>query len=421
MKTQNRLTWTAICIALYFALSKTYGAFASSVEASAAVAQVKDSIVAYTFGQKMAHGNIVPTIMFWLFAFVMFLLWRKPVWDKIKGAGGSGTSTAALVFALAVAFTNTACMGPAKVLPLEKVGPNETAFVIPLEGQTSNQAKFESVEFLNAHKVMSKQIEIPVRERSTGRWSGDYEWIPTVRVIKVDRSLVTREWTKGGASGTSKKDEALSVASLDGINFHLGVNMTASILEEDAPTYLYWHGQKTLAEVVDTNIRGYLQGIMADEFGKLNLEKCKSEKANIFKKANDEAIAKFKGVGITISYVGSSQGFLYDDAAIQNKINETQTAEMSIQVADKKNQEQTKLNLAIVSKAIADRQAAEEYAKAASAQSAKIALDIDKIRAEAMLEAAKNLPNMKGQLPSVMPAGSTLLFGFDKPFSSPQK
>ncbi|MEI8360482.1 MAG: hypothetical protein WCH13_18615, partial [Deltaproteobacteria bacterium] len=191
--------------------------------------------------------------------------------------------------------------------------------------------------------------------------------------------------------------------------------------EEDAPTYLYWHGQKTLAEVVDTNIRGYLQGIMADEFGKLNLEKCKSEKANIFKKANDEAIAKFKGVGITISYVGSSQGFLYDDAAIQNKINETQTAEMSIQVADKKNQEQTKLNLAIVSKAIADRQAAEEYAKAASAQSAKIALDIDKIRAEAMLEAAKNLPNMKGQLPSVMPAGSTLLFGFDKPFSSPQK
>jgi hypothetical protein len=405
----KRVFLSVLSVVLYLIMSGVWTMVGDSINAAAAVNQVKDSVVAYSFGQQMARGNFVPTILLLALFGTLLLLWWKPIVKLIRTAG---TGVAGLLL-VGVLLSTTGCMGPAKVLPLEVVGPNETAFVIPMEGDSTKQAKFESVDFLKAHKVLSKRIEIPVRERSTGRGWWSYEYIPMARVIRVDRNLVTREWTSDDKSGTTIKNEALSVASLDSINFHLGVNMTASILEEDAPLYLYWHGQKPLAEVVDSNVRGYLQGIMANEFGKRTLEAGKKEKAEIFNLANTETITKFKKVGITISYVGAAGGLMFDDPAIQTKINETQTAEMSVQVAQKKNLEQAQLNIAVVSKAVADRQAAEEFAKAADAQTRKLELDIKMVQAQATKIAADK---WKGDVPaSVVPQGSQFLFGLDKP------
>jgi hypothetical protein len=417
MKIGLRVFLSVVVLVVLSLAGNFYSGVKTNIEAAAAVGQVKDSVVGYSFAQQMARGTFLPSYgVLYLIALALFVwIWWKPFARAVREEKNSNVALIALAL-LGVVSTTTGCMGPAKVLPLETVGPNETAFVIPMEGDSSNQAKFESVDFLRDHKVLSKRVEIPVRERSTGRWPGDFEWINTVRVIKVDRQLVTREWTKSGASGTSSKDEALSVASLDSINFHLGVNLTAFITEEDAPAYLYWHGMKPLSDVVDSNVRGYLQGIMANEFGKLKLEDCKIQKAAIFQKANDETIKKFREVGITISYVGSAQGFIYDDPAMQQKINETQTAEMQVKVATQKALEQVELNRAIVSKAIADRQAAEEFAKAADAQKAKVALDIEMVKAQAELAAANNLKDFKGQLPSVLPQGAPLLFGLDGGF-----
>lgn len=413
MKNSSRIIATILAIlALNFSTSM-WNAFKAPVEAAAAVEQAKDSILAYTFAQQMARGNIVGPMIIGLFLFVIFLIWRKPLSAAIRGWRGV-SSAMGLLFVLSAAMTITSCgvLGPAKVLPLKTVGPNETAFLIPLEGDSTKQAKFESVDFLKTHKVMSKQIEIPVRQYDTGRMPWDFKWIPTVRLITVDRSLVTREWIEG-STDNDKKNDALSVASLESINFHLGVNLTAYITEEDAPTYLYWHGTKKLEEVVDTNVRGYLQGVMSDEFGKLRLEDGKVRKASIFTAANTMTITKFKEVGITISYVGSAKGFMYDDPLIQARINETQTAEMNVEVARKKNLEQIELNKAIVSKAVADRQAAEEFQKAAEAQSSKIELDIRMVQAQATAAAAEK---WNGQMPmSILPQGSQLLFGLDKP------
>ncbi len=411
MKTSSRFFASVVAILVYFIANGIYGVFQTGLEAGIAVKQVNDSVVTYSLAQQMARGNLVSGGLLLLLVLIVIVLWWKPVARLLGGTKNGPTTALSLLFVVGT-LLNTAC-GPAKVMPLDTVGPNETAFVIPMEGDSLNQAKFESIDFLKAHKVLAKRIEIPVRERSLGRAYWNYEYIQTVRVIKVDRSLVTREWTKGGTSGTSSKDEALSCASLDGINFHLGVNLTASILEEDAPAYLYWHGQKSLSDVVDSNVRGYLQGIMSNEFGRLPFEKCKLQKADVFKKANDETIAKFKGVGITVSYVGSTQGFMFDDGTIQAKINEIQTAQMAKEVALNNALAQVEANKQIVSKAVAERQAAEEFAKAAEAQRQRIGLDIQMKYAEAALEAARNLKDIKGNLPSFMPANSQFLFGLD--------
>lgn len=405
---KSRIVWSVVALLVYLPMTSLYGMFRPSIEASIAVAQVKNSVITYSLVQQVVQGNLVPNVLGLMFLLALVLIWGGYIVQKLKP---NGSSAVIGFFVFTLAFLTSAC-GPPHVQPLENVGTNETAFVIPIEGDTAGQAKFESVDFLKEHKVLAKRIVLPVRERSTGRMWWDYEYLPTVRVIKVDRQLITREWTKSGSTGTSNKDEALSVASRDSINFHVGVNLTAFITEEDAPTYLYWHGQKSLPEVVDTNVRGYLQGIMADEFGKLKLEECKEQKAAIFKKANDETIEKFKKVGITISYVGSAQGFSYDDEGIQKKINETQTAEMAVQVASKNALEQVEINKKVVSQAIANRQAAEEFAKAKEAQQAKIALDIQMVQAKAMETAAGR---WDGKMPtSIMPQGTNLLFGLDK-------
>ena len=312
-----------------------------------------------------------------------------------------------LLVVLAAAALTAAC-GPAPVKPIETAGPNETVFVIPLEGDSTAQKQVQSVEYLKAKMVQSKRIEIPIRERSTGRMPWDYEWLPTVRVIKVDRSLQTRQW-----SGVKGANAGIHVESLESINFHVGFNVTALIQEEDAATYLYWHAGKQLSEIVDSNVHGYIQDIAAREFGRRKLEDCKAEKNAVFALVEKEAKEHFKKYGITIVSLGNAGGLDFDDEAIQTAINKTQTKQMEVQVAEQERQAQEKRNQTNVARATAERQAAEEFAKAKDAQVAKIQLDIDMVRAQATLAAANK---WNGSVPTqVLPQGSNMLFGLDAP------
>ncbi len=312
------------------------------------------------------------------------------------------------------ALVLSAC-GPVRVPPLENVGPNETAFVIPLEGDSKGQAKFESVKYLEERKVQSKRIEVPVRERSIGRMWWDYEWIPTVRVVKVDRSLVTREWSQSNPKGKTPgdlKNAAIAVESKESIGFHVGINITALIQEADASTYLYWHNTKSLQEVIDTNIRGFVQGVLSREFGSRTLEQSKADKNVVFALADKESKEHFQKYGITILNLGNAGGLEFDDQAIQDAINNTQTSEMKVKVAIQEKLAQDERNKKDVATAIAARQAAEEFAKAKEAQTAKVELEIKMVDAQARLLFAGRV---SGNLPSILPQGTNMLYGLDAP------
>ncbi|HTW94971.1 MAG TPA: hypothetical protein VMD30_09275, partial [Tepidisphaeraceae bacterium] len=91
----------------------------------------------------------------------------------------------------------------------QDVDTAETAFVVPLEGDTADQAKFDSEEFLEEHKVAAKRVQITHRWEQTGRsflWMETGQWIPDVRLIKVNRSPITRQWT-----ADTDKDNAIWV------------------------------------------------------------------------------------------------------------------------------------------------------------------------------------------------------------------
>src|SRR5947207_838865 len=94
------------------------------------------------------------------------------------------------------------CIRPYDVPEFIEVDSSESAFLIPLEGDTANQAAFHSVEFLKEKKVAAKRVQITHRWNQTGFMPRTGEWIGTVRLIKVDRRPVTREWTRSPKSGT---------------------------------------------------------------------------------------------------------------------------------------------------------------------------------------------------------------------------
>src|SRR5437870_1107160 len=146
-----------------------------------------------------------------------------------------GTPVAALILTIG----SLLFIRPYDVPEFIEVDSSESAFLIPLEGDTANQSAFQSVKFLEEKKVATKRVRITHSWRQTGYMPRSGLYVGTVRLVKVDRRPITREWTRSPKSGTSSKDEAISAESRDSINFSIGLGVTAYIPEESAAVFLY--------------------------------------------------------------------------------------------------------------------------------------------------------------------------------------
>lgn len=285
-----------------------------------------------------------------------------------------------------ILLTFASC-GPAKVEQFVEIGENETAFLVPLEGASkSDQAKFMSVEYLNQNKVATKRISLPLREHETGRMPWSYKWIPTMKVITVNRAPITREWTSDEKTGTTKKNQALWVESLDSIGFGVGINVTALIREEDAATFLYFYAGKPLSNVVDENVRGKINSILSREFANYNLEQARKEKNSVFAKIEKETVEDFKRYGVTITNLGMAEGMVYENPEIQKSIDAVFSAQMKIQSETQLTDAQTQTNARLLSIAVNERAQAEEFAKAAEARKKQADVEVSIKLADAKLK-----------------------------------
>ena len=311
-----------------------------------------------------------------------------------------------------ILFTS-GCLAPPKKELVEEIKTNETAFLVPLEGATkANQAKFMSLDYLENAKLATKRVTLPQRTKVTGRFWYEREWIPTMKVITVNRIPITREWTQDEKTGTTKKNDAIWVESKDSIGFAIGVNVTALIAEENAATFLYYYAGADLSSVIDKNIRGFVTSILSREFGNRDLTQCKTDKKEISDLTFNLTKNKFAEMGITVTNLGLVGGLTYEDKEIQNSINNAYVAEMSILQARHERGAQVFNNEKELSIAVTARQAAEEFAKAQEAMVAKVRLDIERIKAEAQLTASKK---WNGEVPkSIVPQGANFLFGLDE-------
>ncbi len=235
---------------------------------------------------------------------------------------------------VAVAFALGGCMKPYDKPEYVEIDTSETGFLIPLEGDSTQQARFESVDYLQERKVAAKRIQITHRWNQEGRISNDGRWLPLVRLVKVNRSPLTREWTSEGKHNAG--DKAIWIESADSVGFSMGFTCTAFIDEKDAATFLYWYPSGSLATVMDSEMRGRIQQTSAEIAAKYPLDDLRSRKQEIADAVKKDVVTFFAQRGITVTTVGMFGGMTYENAAIQKAIDETVIAQQLKVVSEAK-------------------------------------------------------------------------------------
>lgn len=273
---------------------------------------------------------------------------------------------------------------------------NQTAFLIPLKGNTANQASFESEELLGEAKVATKQVYITYSREHLGPFHR--EWVPDNMLIIVDRTPVTREWSEAASVGTSSSDQAIYAESKESIGFSVGMNCSAQIYsEEDAVKFLYSYNNKTLADIMDSEIRARVESDFVEACAKYTMNDILAKKAEIMEYVRNDVTTYFAERGITITVLGMKDGIEYSDQNIQTAINAAFVAE--------RNAEAQRIDNAT---AIAKAEAEAEAIKIAAAAEAE-ANQLLSASITDRLISMKQAERWNGQLPKVTSGATPII------------
>lgn len=241
------------------------------------------------------------------------------------------------------------CRKPYDVPEFVTIEASQTAFLIPLVGDTGDQGAFESEELLLEAKVATKEIQIPHRWVQLGRANWNGEWRPSATLIVVERKPVSRSWNSGTSTNTS--ESAIFGETSDAIGIYVGMNCTAMIEEKDAAKFLYRYNNTPLETIIDTDIKKMVEDRFNIETAKYTSTDLSAKKGEIMEAVKNYVIPYFKEYGITITVLGMKEGISYENPAIQAAIDEKFASEQELVIQQNKNE----ANLA---KAEAEKQAA---------------------------------------------------------------
>jgi hypothetical protein len=246
---------------------------------------------------------------------------------------------------LVVGVSLTGCYKPYQMEKSVVVQPHQTAFLVPLEGNTGDQAKLNSIEAYEQAKVASKRIIIPTRWNQTGRHSWTGEWIPAMEVIIVDRTPVSIQWTAEANTGTTNKNEAIWLESSNSIGFSIPISIIGYIKETDAASFLYHYSRGKLMNVLNTEGRNKVMEVVSEFSNSLPLDQLLKQYEAINDKISEVVMPYFKDRGITITAIGIAGYATYRDSSIAQAIDgvfanqQTQAVELAKSLAAKKHQE----------------------------------------------------------------------------------
>lgn len=302
----------------------------------------------------------------------------------------------ALVGLSAIAmFTCTSCIKPYDKPEFQTISPSQTAFLVPLVGDTAEQGAFDSEELLLETKVATKEVQIPHRWVQTGRWDWVGEWKPSATLIMVERKPVSRSWESGVSTETSSR--AIFGETSDAIGVYVGMNCTAMIEEADAAKFLYRYNNTPLESIIDNDIKKMVEGEFNSATGDFKSTELHDHKDEIIQRIRDEVIPYFKEYGITITVLGFKEGISFENKEIQDALDAKFASEQDLVIQQNKNE-------AAIAKAQAD---AEAIIIAAEAQAEANRLLSNSITDEILEKMYYEKWN--GVLPSVYGAQDTLI------------
>ena len=323
-----KLILTILAIAAFTAFGYIKQTAAPLVLGGAAISQLQPSDASY-LTSKVTFDAFSGTNAIALGVLVLFLavIWIRP-------SKASTTASAVLLLALCSAVPARAYYDVKDAVEYVEIGMNQSAFLVAEQGDNkTKQSQFMSQDYLASNKVASKRIQIPhVLLPIPGLLSRDM-YIPAARLVLVDRTPYTREWTKEAARGTSAKDEGFYFESQEGVNINTAVVIGATVKEEDAAKFLYNFGSKavegnpsdpainyasvvrgrSLADVMDSNVRGVVQATLSREFKKRSFYEAVSQATEIKESVHKDVDAYCTAHGITLEYIGYDGGLNFAD------------------------------------------------------------------------------------------------------------
>ena len=280
-------------------------------------------------------------------------------------------SFVALLFAV-VMFTG--CIRPYDKPEYVEIGPNETAFVIPMftdeTVKTEDQVHLNDVEFYQKNMVSSKLIQIPHKWIKTGRFARSGYYKGTVQVITVDLTPRSGNWLQ-----TDSNAIKVETAASQGIT--IPMSYTIRIKPEDAALYLSHYKAVDFQSVIDTQINRYFAQEAGKAFHNVEYKDVSAQRDIILGEAVEKTKEYFANQGITIDQLAIVDGLIYEDESLQTNIDEQAKIQAQIVLEASK-------------KTLIEKQKANKIAEAnidADVARAKAStLDIELKRARAMQE-----------------------------------
>ena len=231
----------------------------------------------------------------------------------------------------------TGCVKPYDTPEFITIEASQTAFLIPLIGDTSDQGAFESEELLLEAKIATKEIQIPHRWVQTGRRSWKGEWRPSATLIVVERKPVSRSWESGDSTATSA-NKAIFGETADNIGIYVGMNCTAMIEEKDAAKFLYRYNNTPLETIIDTDIKKLVEDRFNIETAKYMSTDLGAKKGEIMEAVKSYVVNYFKDYGITITVLGLKEGISFENDAIQKALDKKFESEQDLVIQQNQNE-----------------------------------------------------------------------------------
>ena len=345
----------------------------------------------FTATKDMLHVGV--GVLTLVLAWACFGAWAKLAWTKGRE---QFTKATALLLLGALPLFGAGCIKPYDRPEYVEIDTSDTGFLIPLEGETGTQTRFQSEDYLVQRKVAAKRVQITHRWSQEGRYETEGRWIPSVRLVKVNRSPVTREWTmsQGPTHNSSLarglNDKAIWIESADSVGFSMGFTCTAFIAEDDAAKFLYWYPSGSLANVMDSEVRGRIQQVSAEVAARYPLDLLRARKQEIADAVKLDVTKFFALRGVTVTTVGMFGGMTYENPAIQKAIDDTFIAQQLKVVSEAKFEAQKKENerveleaTATAEKARREAQGQGEARKLAAAAEAEAIREVSRALGEA--------------------------------------
>ena len=307
-----------------------------------------------------------------------------------------------VVLMLVMVMSLAGCRKPYDKPEFVTIEASQTAFLIPLVGDTSDQGVFESEELLMEAKVATKEVQIPHRWVQTGRqsWTGEYR--PSAKLIIVERKPVSRSWESGESTATSS-NKAIFGETSDNIGIYVGMNCTAMIEEKDAVKFLYRYNNTPLETIIDTDIKKMVEDRFNIETAKYASTELGAKKGEIMEAVKTYVVDYFKDYGITITVLGLKEGISFENPAIQAAIDEKFASEQKLEI-------QQNENAANIAKAEAEAEAMLMLANAQAEANRILAASLtDEILAQMYYE------KWNGELPYIYGADGTPLIQVPNP------